>query len=145
MGSNLHIMFTDDLDDQDFLGAELVDLSVKFVRRKLYPCSYAFVQEMFENETVFSYPLFYLDNTTAFLNDNWASTTRPPVVRLNWRVVGAENCSQAQLNSATYACMDKRSVCNDGSDYYGNYVRGYRCSCVPGYDGNPYLPGGCNR
>lgn len=129
----------------DFLGAQLIDLSAELSRGKLFPCSYAFVQEdLVENETVFSYPLHYLDNTTTFLNDNWASTTRPPVVRLQWMIIGAENCSQAYLNSASYACKDSRSVCDDESEY-ANGVRGYQCSCLPGYEGNPYLSGGCNR
>ncbi|KAH6781373.1 hypothetical protein C2S51_006666 [Perilla frutescens var. frutescens] len=122
-----------------FLRAQLIDLSGKFVRRKLFPCSYAFVMERRDsNETVFSYPLYYLDNSSTLLNDNWASTTRLPVVRLDWKI-GAENCSQAKLNPNTYACRDEKSVCVGLSDL----VQGYQCSCVPGYEGNPYLTGGC--
>ncbi|KAH6833600.1 hypothetical protein C2S53_016249 [Perilla frutescens var. hirtella] len=124
---------------KDFLGAQLLDLSGKLVRKKLFPCSYAFIQEGVPNETVFSYPLYYLDNSTALLKDNWASTTRPPVVKLDWRI-GAENCSRAELSSS-YACQDNKSVCDDDG-YYGE-GRGYLCRCVVGYDGNPYLPEGC--
>ncbi|XP_047976019.1 wall-associated receptor kinase 2-like isoform X2 [Salvia hispanica] len=89
------------------------------------------------NETVFTYPLYYLNNSTALLNDDWASASRPPVVRLDW-TVGAENCSRA-TNSSTYACLDERSVCVD----YNDYDTGYTCSCVQGFEGNPYLRGGC--
>lgn len=71
------------LTGKTFLGAQLIDLSIKLVQhRQLFPCSYAFIQETVDsNETVFSYPLNYLNNSTTFLNDNWASTTRPPLVR----------------------------------------------------------------
>lgn len=96
------------------------------------------------NDTVFSYPLYYLHNSTAMLNDNWASTTRPPVVKLDWNLV-AENCSQARLNLATYACVAKKSVCVDGIEEKLLMFRGYLCSCAPEYEGNPYLPGGCKR
>ncbi|KAL1559095.1 wall-associated receptor kinase-like 1 [Salvia divinorum] len=100
--------------------------------------SYAFIQEAKNsNETAFSYPLYYLDNSTTLVNDNWASAARPPIVRLDW-IVGTENCSRAK-NSTTYACRDDKSVCVN--NYYS--VIGYTCSCVQGYDGNPYLPGGC--
>ncbi|KAG6418304.1 hypothetical protein SASPL_120507 [Salvia splendens] len=120
------------------IGAQLIDLSRKLVRKKLFPCSFAFLQERVDdlNDTKFSYPLYYLENSTALLNDNWASTTRPPVVRLAWEV-GTDNCSQAKLNSSTYACRDDKSVCVDLNN------GGYLCSCVQGYEGNPYLLEGC--
>ncbi|XP_047940211.1 wall-associated receptor kinase 5-like isoform X2 [Salvia hispanica] len=124
--------------DPSLVKAELIDLSGKALRKKLFPCSYAFIQERtFLNESEFSYPLNYLDNSTVLVNDNWASATRPPIVRLEW-IVGTENCSRAK-SSTTYACRDDKSVCVD------NYSSdtGYTCSCVQGYDGNPYLPGGC--
>ncbi|XP_042067944.1 wall-associated receptor kinase-like 1 [Salvia splendens] len=124
-----------------FVAAELIDVSRQSLREKLFPCSYAFIQEeenQDETETVFSYPLYYLNNLTALLNDNWASASRLPVVRLDW-VAGTGNCSRAKT-SVTYACGDDKSFCIDYDDYSD---RGYTCSCVQGYDGNPYLPGGC--
>ncbi|XP_042038105.1 wall-associated receptor kinase-like 10 isoform X2 [Salvia splendens] len=131
------------LDGVSFLEAKLVDLSGRSQRKKLFQCSYAFIQERTKrNETVFSYPLYYLNNSKALENDNWASATRPPVVRLDW-LVGVENCSRA-MNSNTYACVDEKSVCVDYRHSYGDFiVTGYTCSCVEGYEGNPFLPGGC--
>ncbi|KAG6386582.1 hypothetical protein SASPL_151748 [Salvia splendens] len=123
-----------------FLEAELIDVSGKSLREKLFPCSYAFIQEAKWNETIYSYPLYYLNNSTALVNDDWASATRPPVVRLDW-LVGAENCSRSK-NSNTYACIHEKSVCVDYRETYLG-VKGYTCSCVQGYEGNPYLQGGC--
>ncbi|KAG6384119.1 hypothetical protein SASPL_156085 [Salvia splendens] len=118
-----------------FVGAKLIDLSRKVQRRKLFPCSHAFIQEVSgTNETGFSYPLFYLHNSTALQTDNWASATSPPVVRLDW-IAGVENCSQAKLNPTTYACQDSKSLCVD----VANVSKGYQCSCLQGYEGNPSI------
>ncbi|XP_057795909.1 uncharacterized protein LOC131012021 [Salvia miltiorrhiza] len=123
--------------DSGLMGAELIEFSRIVQRRRLFPCSYAFIQEV-SDAIGFSYPLYYLHNSSAMHNDNWASSTSPPVVRLDW-VPGAQNCSQAKLNPSTYACRDDKSLCVD----VANVSRGYRCSCVQGYEGNPYLLGGC--
>lgn len=129
----------------DFLQAQLIDLAGNLQRRKMFPCSHAFIQELGNenNRTSFSYPLFYLDNATALPDDDWASASRAPVVRLDW-LVAAENCSQAKRNPSLYACQDNKSVCVDRADNF-RLSRGHLCSCVQGYQGNPYLPGGCKR
>ncbi|KAJ1685241.1 hypothetical protein LUZ63_016631 [Rhynchospora breviuscula] len=57
-------------------------------------------------------------------------------VVLDW-TIGSEKCKLAQRNMTSYACVSSHSACIDNSGL------GYRCSCVLGYQGNPYLPNGC--
>ncbi|KAJ3706212.1 hypothetical protein LUZ61_009917 [Rhynchospora tenuis] len=59
-----------------------------------------------------------------------------PVV-LDWGI-GNEPCKTAQANRSSYACISDHSFCYDSTN-----SRGYGCTCSPGYDGNPYLEGGC--
>ncbi|WMV45165.1 hypothetical protein MTR67_038550 [Solanum verrucosum] len=54
---------------------------------------------------------------------------------LDW-VIGEETCEIAKRNSTTYVCKSNNSDCLDNSI-------SYRCSCMQGYDGNPYLKDGC--
>lgn len=120
------------------LGAQVTDLSSQWRKRKLFPCTYAFIMEKpISNESfVFSYSLSYLNNLTAFVDDYWSATNGgTPVVRFDWRI-GLENCSQAQRNLTAYACRDN-TYCVD----YNAQVEGYLCQCKDGYNGNPYI--GC--
>ncbi|CAI9114849.1 OLC1v1015658C1 [Oldenlandia corymbosa var. corymbosa] len=87
------------------------------------PCSYAFVVAT----DAFQFTASNLTN----LDYNIAL----PVV-VDW-MIARQSCEEAQKNSSTYACA-KDSEC-----YEHDETLGYRCRCNEGYEGNPYLPNGC--
>jgi len=58
-------------------------------------------------------------------------------VMLDW-TVGQSSCTAAQTRPE-FGCVSKNSECiNSTSSAYG-----YVCRCNDGYDGNPYMPDGC--
>ncbi|XP_078166909.1 wall-associated receptor kinase 2-like [Carex rostrata] len=92
------------------------------------PCSYAVLIEA----DSFNFSTAYI-TTTNFLHEN--NGTVPAV--LDW-AIGNETCMVAQRNRTSYACVSSNSRCNDSTN-----GPGYFCSCEEGYEGNPYLHGGC--
>ncbi|BFG28229.1 hypothetical protein CerSpe_145030 [Prunus speciosa] len=87
------------------------------------PCSYSFIVE--EGQFTFSSKSF----------QELKSISRLPMV-LNW-AIGDEPCDAAQ-HRQDYACKGNSTCVNPHN------LSGYFCECLPGYEGNPYLPDGCH-
>ncbi|CAD6241804.1 unnamed protein product [Miscanthus lutarioriparius] len=93
--------------------------------RNVTTCQYVFLADA----DWFSYSDRVFFNRT----DDFAA----PVV-FDWAVRNVGNCSAAQRNMADYACRSGNSECVPSTN-----GAGYRCICKQGYEGNPYLDGGC--
>ncbi|XP_068649163.1 wall-associated receptor kinase 3-like [Aristolochia californica] len=99
------------------------DLTVSNIKSTHFnACSYAFVAE---------------DGSYKFEEDDLLSfqSTADIRMKLEW-ALGEETCSEAKL-SPLYACS-RNTTCVESSRGYG-----YLCSCLDGYQGNPYSSQGC--
>ena len=77
-----------------------------------------------------------LDSQSDFSNLTYASRTRDDVAMVVDWVVGSKSYLDARKDRTSYACQQNTSCIDDASG-------GYRCACLHGYRGNPYLSPGC--
>ncbi|CAA6674755.1 unnamed protein product [Spirodela intermedia] len=104
------------------LGTVLQTLRNHTVTFNVSPCSYAFLVD----QDSFAFQLTDLYN--------FARKSTVPMV-LDW-AIGSQPCDVA-AQSSNYAC-GSNSYCFNAPNSHG-----YGCRCNNGYQGNPYLPNGC--
>ncbi|RLN33153.1 hypothetical protein C2845_PM03G31630 [Panicum miliaceum] len=113
--------------DFNFVGLGVIK-DEEFGRR----CSYAVLTEA----AAFRFRTTYITSTE--FSDMAAG--RAPAV-LDWSIIRNGTCEVAERNlSGSYACLSTNSKCVDSTSGSAGYV----CNCSQGYEGNPYLPDGCN-
>ncbi|XP_010673968.3 wall-associated receptor kinase-like 6 [Beta vulgaris subsp. vulgaris] len=93
-------------------------------------CSYAFIAK---------HSSINFRRAIDLLDPRFASGVEVMSAVLDWFIANA-TCRVAQRNSATYACQQNTSCIDLDKDLN---VHGYRCKCLSGYEGNPYLSPGC--
>ncbi|PIN26227.1 Serine/threonine protein kinase [Handroanthus impetiginosus] len=89
--------------------------------------------------TLASYDNFMEESAFRFSPENLPdlrNVEKLPMV-VDW-AIGNGTCEEAKRNASSYACKSVNSKCYKPNNHYG-----YRCSCLEGYRGNPYLIDGC--
>lgn len=82
-------------------------------------------------------------NNTKDLSDFYSTSTL--TIRESHWVVANLTCQEAQQDNATYACLSSNSTCSglNATYIFAEIYMGYRCQCNLGFQGNPYVPDGC--
>uniref|UniRef100_A0A0E0GZN9 Protein kinase domain-containing protein n=2 Tax=Oryza nivara TaxID=4536 RepID=A0A0E0GZN9_ORYNI len=93
------------------------------------PCSYAVLME----SSSFTFHTSYATSSEFFDTQGG----RAPLV-IDWAIRNTSNCAEAMKHSESYACISSNATCVDSSN-----GPGYTCNCTQGFQGNPYLRGGC--
>ncbi|XP_021734406.1 wall-associated receptor kinase-like 8 [Chenopodium quinoa] len=101
----------------------------------------------FTNQSTCSYAFFARNGSFVFGGASDMTNTsvvqnrilqQAPIV-LDWIVELKTSCKEAQKNNSTATPY----LCQSNTECIDTDLGGYRCSCLPGYEGNPYLQSSC--